>query len=71
MTIRTFWRALGGRKNANSYITATLLTIVVFFVAPESYKYYGGYLLAALGITNMAIAFEDTRRPPTEGEAEE
>ena len=62
MTVQRFWRALGGRKNANAYLCALLLTVAVFFVAPEAYRYYGAYLLAALGITNVAIAWEDVRR---------
>lgn len=62
MSIKTFWRACGGRKQFNAYLCALLLTIVVFFVPEGSFRYYGAYLLAALSITTAAIAFEDVRK---------
>jgi hypothetical protein len=63
---KTLYELLGGRKMANGYLAALLLTIGFYFVArsagAEAYRWYGLYLLVALGITTIAVAWEDIRR---------
>lgn len=61
MTIAGFWKAVGGRKQANYYLYAILLTVVAFRVDPFPFEAYALWLAAALLGTSAIVAMEDRK----------
>lgn len=56
----SFWRAIGGRKQANGYLYAVLITVMVFRLNGE-FDAYALWLAAALLGTSAIVAMEDRK----------
>ncbi len=59
-----FWRAVGGRKGFHGYLAYLTLSVMAFPLHASFGEYAMG-MLAALGITSGAIAYEDSRAAKT------
>lgn len=67
MSADRFWKAVGGRKVFNAYLAYLTLTAMAFALDATFGEYAMG-MLAALGITQGFVAYEDSkggRRFPT------
>lgn len=66
MTAERFWKGVGGRKVWNGYLAYLTLTAMAFFLDATFGEYAIG-VLAALGITQGSVAYEDSRAkaPPS------
>jgi hypothetical protein len=58
MDRRSFWSKVGGRKGFHGYLAYLTLTVMAFAL-DASFGEYAIGILAALGITSSAIAYED------------
>lgn len=64
-----FWAAVGGRKQANGYLLAILITAMAFPLGASFTEYATAIGVALLG-TSATVAYEDAKRPEPDGDAE-
>lgn len=67
MKSEDFWKAVGGRKQFNGYVYATLLSVMAVRMETFPFDAYALWLAAALLGTSVMVAAEDRAknlRPP-------
>ncbi len=60
--VSTFWCAIGGRKQANGYIYAVLITVAGYRIDPFPFDAYALWMAAALLGTSAIVAMEDRKK---------